>query len=165
MDLIRTKKFPLLANNETYWVKKKATEKDYKDNEKTKKKKSERNFKKNLVLNENFSWTPWNNPNILHSFLKCLSKHGTAQGDRQIFDKSTMVNEARSGQGQVVFETTETMLMECCVFVFTNGLCWFLAWWLRSGEGWVKIIAMNGRYDEDSKFGKGQPNKEIVVTG
>ena len=39
MDLIRTKKFPLLANNETYWVKKKATKKDYKDNEKTKKKK------------------------------------------------------------------------------------------------------------------------------
>ena len=76
-----------------------------------------------------------------------------------------MVDEAWSGRGQVAFETTETMLTECCVFMFPNGLCWFLARWLGSDEGRVEIIAMNGRYDEDSKLRKGQPNKEILVTG
>ena len=86
-------------------------------------------------------------------------------GTVEKFSKSTRVDKVWSGQGRVVLETMETMSTGCCVFVFPNRLCWFLAQGLGGDEVRVKIIAVNGRHDEYSKSSKGQPNKEILVTG
>ena len=91
---------------------------------KTEKEKKERKKKdKKKIENKTYSrWkllkTPWNNPNTLHSFLKRFSKHGFACGDGRKLDKVTIIDEARSGRGWVVFETPRPIMHERRGLVF-----------------------------------------------